>query len=94
MDAIIETTHGDLTHSSTVLMWILAASAGTYSVHGACPRLTRVGHWFSTLLIWRGDLFPSRVSSVDREDSTLDYGGEFRPSVLLARLLSRLGTSP
>ncbi len=44
MSMIIEPRQGDLTHSSLVMMWILAACAGTYLVHEALSILTRVDH--------------------------------------------------
>lgn len=92
MNTIVESTQGDLTHSSTVMMFILAASAGTYSVHEVCPRMTDVDYWPSTLFIWRGSFFPSRLSTVGRCD--INHRGQSCPPGRPARLLTRLGTSP
>ena len=47
MNPIIESRRGDLTHSehsSSDVIWILAACASTYSVHDVLHRLTRADH--------------------------------------------------
>ena len=92
MNTILESRQSDLTHSSSIMMWILAASAGTYPVHEACPRLTDVGYWSSPLFIWRGNFFPPRISSLGRCD--INSRGQSCPPGRLARLLTRLRTSP
>ena len=73
MKTMIESRQGDFTHSSSIMMWILAACAGTYSVRDAWHKLTRVDHCAQYSFFLARELFTISfiVGAVRRHPSQL-----------------------
>jgi hypothetical protein len=93
MNMIIESRQGDLTHSSLIMMWILAACAGTYLVHEALSILTHVDHCAQYSSYLARELFSiSRIVGVLRQhqpQKTIESTGPPRISPPLPQVLLR-----